>query len=105
MAGLFLHSLVRLGRVDIGVHSPETASLWVTLPGAYPEASRPAYFRELLDRALSLPGVDSASLSGTIPLSGFVYAQTFKLPGEVELPANSEELRERNEGRSGAKPR
>lgn len=98
-AGLFLHSLVRLGRVDIGVNSPETASLWVTLPRSYPEASQRAYFRELLERARALPGVESAALSNTVPLSGFVYGMAFQLPDDIELAKGSDELRERNAAR------
>jgi predicted permease len=99
-AGLFVHSLTRLTRVDIGAHSPDTATVWVALPRSLGPAARQAYFRELLGRARELPGVRSASVSGAVPMSGMSYGAAYRLPGETAPPRGSAEEREWNATRT-----
>ncbi|MEZ5391530.1 MAG: ADOP family duplicated permease [Bryobacterales bacterium] len=81
-SGLLLHSLVRLGRVDIGVHSPETATLVLAYPRSFSSEERNAYFRELLDRTRALPGVQDAAVSSMVPLTGFAMGAAFALPDD-----------------------
>ena len=99
VAGLFLHSLVRLGEVDVGVYSLDTASISVTLPQSYPTEARRVYYHELLERARALPGVRAASLSNHVPLGGFSYGTAFRLPDDPPVAEGSEEARERDAGR------
>ena len=87
-SGLLLHSLIRLGRVDIGVHAPDTATISIAFPRSFSAADRKAYFRELLDRAEGLPGVQAAAVSAMVPLTGFAMGAPFRLPDD---PAFSED--------------
>ncbi|MCB1022692.1 MAG: ABC transporter permease [Acidobacteria bacterium] len=84
-SGLLLHSLVRLGRVDIGVHSPQTATLALAYPRSFSTEQRNAYLRELLGRARSLPGAEEAAVSATVPLTGFAMGAAFALPEDPPL--------------------
>lgn len=71
-AGLFLRSFYRLVSVDPGFQ-PEnvlTASLYLP-PSQYSDVpSQVAFANQLLQKVGSLPGVESAGLTDTLPLSG-----------------------------------
>ena len=71
-AGLLAQSLGRLLAVDKGFDSERVISAYLNLPGSrYPEAHQQvAFFRELRERLAALPGVRSAALVNTPPLSG-----------------------------------
>jgi macrolide transport system ATP-binding/permease protein len=70
-AGLLIHSLLNLENQNLGF-SPEH----VLLVSADPELARykanelPALYREIVERIRALPGVRSASIGGTSPMSG-----------------------------------
>ncbi|HKS95965.1 MAG TPA: ABC transporter permease, partial [Terriglobia bacterium] len=81
-AGLALRSLVKLLRVDAGFDPRNVLTARVSLPEARygskeqdPEKSAKAdryaaFFQQLQDRLQILPGVESASLTSTLPLEG-----------------------------------
>jgi predicted permease len=71
-AGLMIQSIWRLWRVDTGFNPHNVLTTQVALSPtvlASPAGIRLAY-RQLLDRVASIPGVQSASITDLIPLSG-----------------------------------
>jgi predicted permease len=71
-AGLMVQSIWRLCRVDTGFNPHHVLTTQVALSPtvtASPASIRLAY-RQLLDRVASIPGVQSASITDLIPLSG-----------------------------------
>ena len=80
-AGLFTRSLSRAESIDLGFdpHNVLNVALDPGLQG-YQRARAEAFFRELLRRAKTLPGVQSASVAFSVPLSYYndgskVYAE------------------------------
>jgi macrolide transport system ATP-binding/permease protein len=80
-AGLFTRSLTHAESIDLGFdpHNVLNVSLDPGLQG-YQQARAETFFRELLRRAKTLPGVESASIAFSIPLSYYndgakVYAE------------------------------
>jgi putative ABC transport system permease protein len=70
-ASLMIQSLFRLERVNPGFSADRTLTMELSLPSHnYPRARRPNFFRELLDRTRSLPGVESVAAAKHLPLSG-----------------------------------
>jgi predicted permease len=68
-AGLFTHSLTKAEAIDLGYdpHHVLNVNLDPKLQG-YDQARGEAFFRELLERAKALPGVEWASLAFSVPL-------------------------------------
>ena len=69
-AGLMLHSFVSLLRVDPGYAAEQVVEVTVDLNWTKyddPEKIR-AFYQPLMDRVATLPGVQSAALSGSVPL-------------------------------------
>jgi predicted permease len=82
-AGLFLRSLQNAQRINPGFDAEHLATLTFDLGGqGYTEARGQQFQREALARAASLPGVQSASLSSTIPLFAGGFARTVFLEGQ-----------------------
>lgn len=71
-AGLVLHSLYRLTRVDPGFRTDHIVTAEVSLDqGACSEKGRcQSFFSSLLDRAQGIGGVEGAALTDSLPLSG-----------------------------------
>jgi putative ABC transport system permease protein len=86
-AGLFLHSFVRLLRVDPGFESSNVLTMNLSLSTtkyAKPD-QQIAFFDEILRRVSGVPGVRSAATSAALPLS--VVRITPVLPeGQPEVP-------------------
>jgi len=70
VAGLFLRSLQTAERADLGFHPDGVLLASVDLSQfGYDETRGTAFYRDVISRARSLPGVQSATLSVTVPLS------------------------------------
>jgi putative ABC transport system permease protein len=71
-AGLLIRSLAGLVSVDPGFKPQGVSAIPIVLPGTrYADPARQAeLFRQLLERAAALPGVQSASATSYVPLSG-----------------------------------
>jgi predicted permease len=71
-AGLVLHSLYKLSRVDPGFRTDHTVTAEVALDAtACKEKGRcQSFFETLLDRAGGIAGVESVALANILPLSG-----------------------------------
>jgi predicted permease len=71
-AGLVLHSLYRLTRVDPGFRTDHTITAEIALDAAAckNKGRCHAFFRTLLDLAKGIPGVDKVALADVLPLNG-----------------------------------
>src|SRR5689334_9351234 len=92
-AALLITSFIRLSQQNIGFRS---ANLWtgaITLPTSqYPDApSRQIFVQQLLDALRDVPGLQSATVSGDIPLAGgnrTLYARGDRDVPPIEKRAN-----------------
>ena len=69
---LLFKSLMRLQHVDTGVRAPNviTASVDIAREKYPTPAAADAFYDRLIERVESIPGVESASLAGDVPLEG-----------------------------------
>src|SRR5262249_27667030 len=81
-AGLFARSLQSAQRADMGfdIHSINNLTMDPNQIG-YTEAQAQAFYQELLRRARSLPGVESASLAAWVPMGATEFGVTIYIPG------------------------
>ena len=93
-AGLLVRSFVQLQQVDPGFNPKNLLTAFVMLPPSkYPEPQRQAlFFREVMDRITSLPGVECAGAADSAPLltndTGPVSIEGHPLrPDELEIQA------------------
>jgi putative ABC transport system permease protein len=80
-AGLMVNSLLRLQRVEPGYETKNILTMQLALPAArYPD-SRPEqavdFYRQLVERVKSLPGVQNAGVATAIPLAGGGWGKLF----------------------------
>jgi predicted permease len=86
-AGLFLRTLRNLQNQDYGFERTHLllASFNVQLAG-YKPSQTPALYQTLLEHLSALPGVHSAALSATPPISGGAWSSTIQLSGYTPAP-------------------
>jgi putative ABC transport system permease protein len=84
-ASLLIRTFVLLLRVDPGFNPTRVLTFELTLPGAkYPDTDHiVALYHNALDRLRNLPGVDSAGLVRTVPMSGAADSTWIRIPGHV----------------------
>jgi predicted permease len=89
-AGLFLRTLNNLQNQDYGFERTHLllAEFNAKLIG-YKPSQTPALHRQLIERLSALPGVQSAALCLTPPISGGNWSSTFKVPGYTRAPKES----------------
>ena len=91
-AGLLIHSFERLQAVTPGFDPQNLLTVKIDLPGA--KYSKPgqsvAFFRQLLDRVRTLPGVEAASGNAFLPFTGLGAATDFYVVGRPVPPASGE---------------
>ena len=81
-AGLMVQSFLRLRRVNIGLNPKSVLTATLVLPRAkYSEGQRTEFFKQLLERVRSLPGVEAASATGTLPLNGSTWGRSLTVEG------------------------
>ncbi len=89
-AGLFLRSFVQLEAANPGFNPGGVMTASFTLPtAAYPDGQKQAeFYRTLLERLRSTPGVASAALGYPIPFSGIDESGAFDIEGYVPPPGD-----------------
>src|SRR5215469_10351818 len=90
-AGLALHSLWNLSRVDLGFRAGNLLTFELEPPREEPYQSEHviAFYREVLDRIKTLPGVVTAEASTGMPLERVPIGMPFSIAGQlVADPAN-----------------
>ncbi len=79
-AGLLIRSLVQLQKVDPGFKADHLLTTRIALPANMnsPRERLSAFWRELIEKLESVPGVESAAAASTLPLSGLGNVTPFK---------------------------
>jgi predicted permease len=93
-AGLLARSLWALSHVDPGFRAEHRVTARISPNAAVcqqPERCL-AFYRELEDRARTLPGVDSAAVVSTLPLGGLVVKRSLRLEGHEPGPGEANPL-------------
>ena len=86
-AGLMIQSFLRLKRVHIGLNAHNVLTASIALPGSkYKGEQRAAFFKQLVERVSNLPGVEAASATATVPLSGDGWGRSLTIEGFPVLP-------------------
>jgi predicted permease len=87
-SGLLLKSFARLRAVDPGFPPERLLTMRFSLPGSQYKrgVQRTVFFENLLARVKSLPGVTAAGMVTTLPVTGHVMDNTFKIVGHPPLP-------------------
>jgi putative ABC transport system permease protein len=82
-AGLAIHSFWNLMRVDLGVKSDHVLTFFLNVPDSRPKdpALITTYYRQMLDRVHSVPGVAHASAETGLPLEGTGFGMPVTIPG------------------------
>jgi len=99
-AGLLARTLWRLINIDSGFDptNVETARVWLPVPN-HPELDpyrnfdrRNAFYRELLHRLNSIPGVDEAGVTGSLPLTADQFISKVGIEGQTIDPRSAPDL-------------
>ena len=82
-AGLMIQSFLRLRRVNVGLEPHNVLTSVCILPNAkYTKGEqRAAFFKQLVERVRNLPGVQAASATATVPLSGGNWGRSITVEG------------------------
>jgi putative ABC transport system permease protein len=93
-AGLMMRSFMFLQKTDIGADPSRTLTFRVGLPEAqFPDnEAAPRFFAQLIPKLASLPGVESAAATTSLPAQGNIGIRAFILEGEPE-PAQLQDAR------------
>ena len=83
-----IKSFLRLQAVNPGFAARNILTLSIKLDRTkYPEEQqRPAFFRQVLRRVETLPGVQAVGAIGTLPLSGGPWVWNFEIQGKPPVP-------------------
>jgi predicted permease len=93
-AGLMIRSFAALEAVDPGFNPEHVLSMMVSVTGA--ESAEPShrvvFYRELLDRVRTLPGVESSSAINHLPLAGDLWDRSLIIEGRpIPRPGEAED--------------
>jgi putative ABC transport system permease protein len=93
-AGLLVQSFLRLRAADPGFRPANLLTLRVPLAGGRnaAELRRIAFFQQLLDRVVALPGVRAASGVSALPLTGLGIGTTFLIAGRPVPPPEDQPI-------------
>src|SRR5215204_3823406 len=90
-AGLLVKSFVRLTEVELGFDPTQVVAADISLPYRYNSSERRTeFYRQLLTRVEALPGVSSAAVSQSVPLSGEEHGAQFMVVGRAPAPDGSD---------------
>ena len=91
-AGLFVKSMRNASRIDPGFITDNAAMTTLSLDMAgYSEAQSREFYRELVERVASSPGVSSVALADRIPLGAAIQTEDVVVDG-FELPPDADAL-------------
>lgn len=88
-AGLLLKTLVRFSRVDPGCRTDQVLTMQLNLPPHTDTQRRRAYFQRVLQRVSALPGVRSAGLAESLPVTGATSTVTLAIEGRSDPESQS----------------
>jgi putative ABC transport system permease protein len=81
--GLAIHSLFQLSRVNLGFRSDNLLTFSLPVPdGKFTNGDQiQAFYRQLLERVQTVPGVTSAAVSTGMPVRGTNFGMSFEIAG------------------------
>ncbi|MFZ0415145.1 MAG: ABC transporter permease [Candidatus Acidiferrales bacterium] len=87
VAGLFTRSLQEAQKLNLGFDPRSVLNLTMD-PNevGYSDAQGKEFYKQLLDRARALPGVESASLAFSVPMGATFTSKTINVPGYTPPP-------------------
>jgi putative ABC transport system permease protein len=87
-AGLLMKNFLTILKINPGINTDNVLTMGITLPTAKYEndARRRAFYDELMRRARSLPGVESAALINNLPLGQSDSSSGFQVEGVPDPP-------------------
>jgi putative ABC transport system permease protein len=90
-SGLLIRSFVRLSNVDTGFDPSNLLTVSTALPESKyaAPAQRREFFQQVLQRISALPGVRSAALTSSLPLTDYAQIDAFLVEGEPDKPAGA----------------
>jgi putative ABC transport system permease protein len=81
-AGLMVHTMVRLARVDPGFDPHNLQTVMFSLSGAeWPDARKQVFYDAVVEHLRVLPEVENAALTYSLPMLGSNWWQVFNMPG------------------------
>ncbi|HXC42464.1 MAG TPA: ABC transporter permease, partial [Candidatus Dormibacteraeota bacterium] len=88
-AGLLIHSIVKLGKVDPGFQTRNLLTFSVRLTNRYKtDPEQTAFFRQATEQIRVLPGVKNAATIGCLPIDGTCWGSVFLIEGRT-IPERS----------------
>ena len=83
-AGLMVHTMVRLARVDPGFdpHNLQTVMFSLTGP-QWPDARKQVFYDAVVERLRAVPGVENAAVTYSLPTLGSNWWGVFNFPGKT----------------------
>ena len=93
-AGLLIRSFWLLQQVKLGFNPDHVLTMQMALPNyKYPQDyQRADFFKQLLPRLSALPGVESAAVATSIPLSGSDTKSSFEIAGRPPVSSQDKPL-------------
>jgi putative ABC transport system permease protein len=86
-AGLMVHTMVRLSRVDPGFDPHNLQTVMFSLAGpAWPDPRKQAFFAEAVERIRTVPGVENAAITYSLPILGSNWWTMFTVAGRPIQP-------------------
>ena len=85
-AGLLVKTMQRINAIDRGFRADHLLALRAPVPRATDPSHAAAYYRELHTRLAAIPGVQSAALASSQPLTGIRRPERFDIPGRSDTP-------------------
>jgi putative ABC transport system permease protein len=84
-AGLMVHSMLRLARVDTGFdpHGVQSVMFSLCCP-EWPDARKQVFYDEAVERLSAVPGVESAAITYSLPILGSNLWGVFTIAGKPE---------------------
>jgi predicted permease len=81
--GLALRSFWNLTSLDLGVRTDHVLTFYLPVPeGRFKEAERISpYYRQLLEKIESVPGIETATVTTSMPLRGTGFGRAFRIAG------------------------
>jgi predicted permease len=83
-AGLMVHTMVRLARVDPGFDPRNLQTLMFSLTGPqWPDARKQVFYDAVVERLRAVPGVENAAVTYSLPILGSNWWSVFNFPGKT----------------------
>jgi putative ABC transport system permease protein len=88
-AGLMVHTMLRLSRVDPGFDPRNLQTVTFSLQGpAWPDPRKKAFFAEVVERLRAVPGVENAAITYSLPILGSNWWSWFTVAGRPVPPGS-----------------